>query len=210
YDRTTCRVGPPLMGIKLKLVNWEEGNYTINDSPFPRGVLQNPEKTAEDFYEEDGIRWFKTGDIGQMEADGVLKIIDRKKDLVKLSGGEYISYGKVESILKTCPIVENICTYADPLKDYLFAIVIPDRIQLKERGIELEDLLKDASLGAKISKEISEYGLKNGLVRFEAPGKILFVEDEWTADNGLITAAFKIRRKQVFEMYKDSILELYK
>ncbi|XP_040582204.1 long-chain-fatty-acid--CoA ligase 4 [Lepeophtheirus salmonis] len=221
YDRTTCRVGPPLLGLKLKLVDWEEGNYTINDKPFPRGEIhcggdsisigyfKNPEKTAEDFYEEDGIRWFKTGDIGQMEADGVLKLVDRKKDLVKLSGGEYISYGKVESILKTCPIIENICTYADPLKDYLFAIVIPDKAHLNERGLTPEAACRDASFISSVTKEIGDYGLKNGLVKFEVPTKVLFVSDEWTTENGLITAAFKIRRKQVVEMYKQQIDHLY-
>ncbi|QQP56922.1 Longchainfattyacid-CoA ligase 3-like, partial [Caligus rogercresseyi] len=138
YDRTTCRVGPPLTDYKIKLVNWEEGNYSIDDKPFPRGEIhigyfKNPKKTAEDFYEEDG-------------PDGVLKIIDRKKDLVKLSGGEYISYGKVESIIKTCPLIENICTYADPLKGYLFAVLIPDRAQLTERNIGLDNLLNEDSI----------------------------------------------------------------
>ena len=61
-----------------------------------------PEKTAEDFDEINGRRWFKTGDIGEFQHDGTLKIIDRKKDLVKLQYGEYVSLGKVESCLKTC------------------------------------------------------------------------------------------------------------
>ena len=63
------------------------------------------EKTLEEFYDEDGYRWFRTGDIGQVESDGVIRIVDRKKDLVKLQHGEYISYGKVEAILKTSPLV---------------------------------------------------------------------------------------------------------
>ena len=63
------------------------------------------EKTLEEFYDEDGYRWFRTGDIGQVESDGVIRIVDRKKDLVKLQHGEYISYGKVEAILKTSPFV---------------------------------------------------------------------------------------------------------
>ena len=58
-------------------------------------------------------RWFMTGDIGAFDADGVLRIIDRKKDLVKLQLGEYVSLGKVEAQLKTHPLVENICVYGD-------------------------------------------------------------------------------------------------
>ena len=56
-----------------------------------------------------GRRWFRTGDIGQVEETGSIRIIDRKKDLVKLQYGEYVSLGKVESVLKTCPLVDNIC-----------------------------------------------------------------------------------------------------
>merc|ERR1719312_1006007 len=78
-----------------------------------------------------------TGDIGAFDADGVLRIIDRKKDLVKLQHGEYVSYGKVESVLKTAPIVENICVYADPTKDSIMGIIIPDRNQLRSISTKL-------------------------------------------------------------------------
>lgn len=116
------------MGIRIKLVNWDEGNYRVTDKPYPRGEIhvggdnvalgyfKQAAKTAEEFYEEDGMRWFRTGDIGEVQDDGVVKIVDRKKDLVKLQHGEYISYGKVEAILKTCPIVESICLYGDSSK----------------------------------------------------------------------------------------------
>ena len=94
------------MNCRIKIVNWEEGNYLITDKPYPRGEIHvggknvamgyylNEEKTREEFYEEDGFRWFRTGDIGQVEADGVIRIVDRKKDLVKLQHGEYISFGE--------------------------------------------------------------------------------------------------------------------
>ena len=72
--------------------------------------------TAENFYEEGGKRWFRTGDVGELHEDGTLRIIDRKKDLVKLQLGEYVSLGKVESQLKTHPLVENICVYGDSYK----------------------------------------------------------------------------------------------
>ena len=83
-----------------------------------------PEKTTEDFFEENGIRWFRTGDIGEFDKNGKLKIVDRKKDLVKLQLGEYVSLGKVEAQLKTHHLVENICVYGDPYKKYTVALVI--------------------------------------------------------------------------------------
>lgn len=87
YDPTYGRVGPPLSIIYIRLVNWEEGNYTVKDKPYPRGEIviggdnisvgyyNLPEKTSEDFFVENNIRWFKTGDIGEIHQDGVLKII---------------------------------------------------------------------------------------------------------------------------------------
>ena len=83
------------------------------------GYYKMPEKTKEDFFtDENGMRWFKTGDIGHMMSDGTIRVIDRKKDLVKLQFGEYVSLGKVEAVLKTCPVVDNVCIYGDSTKSY--------------------------------------------------------------------------------------------
>ena len=96
-----------MQGVHLRLVNWEEGGYTVTDECGPRGEImvggghvavgyyEMPDKTAEEFREEAGTRWFRTGDIGQLHGDGTIQIIDRRKDLVKLQGGEYVSLGKV-------------------------------------------------------------------------------------------------------------------
>ena len=78
-----------------------------------------PEKTEEEFTSyAHARRWFRTGDIGEFQRDGTLKIIDRKKDLVKLQFGEYVSLGKVEAVLKTCPVVDNVCIYGESSKSY--------------------------------------------------------------------------------------------
>lgn len=105
----TC--GPPLPNVMVKLVDWDEGNYRATDKPHPRGELvigskgvsscgyyKNEEASKEAFYDEDGLRWFMTGDIGEVIDDGTIKIIDRKKDLVKLAFGEYVSLGKVSFV----------------------------------------------------------------------------------------------------------------
>ncbi len=223
YDRVTGRAGAPLMNVKIKLVDWSEGGYTTKDKPFPRGEIhvggdnvatgyfRNPKKTAEDFYEDsDRIRWFRTGDIGEVHDDGVIKIVDRKKDLVKLQQGEYVSYGKVESVLKTCPIVENICVYADPEKDYLVAIVIPDRTHLSEvTELIAKEAVEDEAVNGKIVSLVAEYGRKQGLEKFEIPSKLVLTADEWTPDSGLVTAAFKIRRRQIVDKYRRQIDQIY-
>lgn len=109
YDLSYGRCGRPLRGIYARLDDWAEGGYKITDKPRPRGelvigskansmsYLDKPEMNAE-LYEHDkdlDIRWFRTGDIAEAYEDGTFKIIDRKKDLVKLANGEYFSLGKV-------------------------------------------------------------------------------------------------------------------
>lgn len=227
-DRKTGRAGAPLLDVKVKLVNWEEGNYLITDRPNPRGEIhiggdnvalgyyKNEQKTEEDFYDSEGLRWFRTGDIGEFDPDGVIRIIDRKKDLVKLPGGEYVSYGKVEAVLKTHALIESICLYADPSKDYVVAIAVPNLPALNElaetMSIEnnpIEKLCKDTKILQNVVNTLNTYGLKNGLEKFELPKKITLVTDEWTPDSGLVTAAFKIRRIFIVRKYENEIKNMY-
>ena len=101
-------MGAPLNGVKVKLIDWEEGGYYKNDTPHPRGEIvvggkmvsngyfKLNELNEQSFYvDSNGLNWFKTGDIGEIYSDGTLKIIDRKRDLIKLANGEFISLGKV-------------------------------------------------------------------------------------------------------------------
>ncbi|KAK3428308.1 hypothetical protein EUGRSUZ_F04354 [Eucalyptus grandis] len=107
-DTSVGRVGAPLPCSFVKVVDWPEGGYLTTDSPMPRGEIviggpnvtlgyfKNDGKTKEVYkVDERGMRWFYTGDIGQFHADGCLEIVDRKKDIVKLQHGEYVSLGKV-------------------------------------------------------------------------------------------------------------------
>lgn len=114
-------VGVPVPSIEAKLVDFPDANYFSTNSPpqgevwlrggsISKGYFKRDDITAE-AYTEDG--WLKTGDIGQWNADGTLSIIDRKKNLVKLAGGEYIALERLESIYKSCGLVSNICLVAD-------------------------------------------------------------------------------------------------
>lgn len=106
-DLSIGRIGAPVQGVKVRLIDWPEGGYFVTDKPHPRGEMvvggphisagyyKLPEQTAEAYEEIDGVRWFKMGDIGEVFENGTFKIIDRKKDLVKLQFGEYVSLGKV-------------------------------------------------------------------------------------------------------------------
>lgn len=174
------RAGHPTTTCDIRLIDWDEGNYRITDKPYPRGEIiigganisegyyKLPEKSREDFFDEDGRRWFRTGDVGEIHEDGVLKIIDRKKDLVKLQAGEYVSLGKVEAELKTCPVVENICVYGDSSKHYTVAIVVPNQKQLEDLAIKqgvdasipFEDLCTSPAIEKAVVKELAEHAKK--------------------------------------------------
>ncbi|XP_067626598.1 fatty acid CoA ligase Acsl3 isoform X1 [Eurosta solidaginis] len=227
-DMTYGRTGAPLTVCDIRLVNWEEGNYRITNKPYPQGEVliggdnvskgyyKLPGKTAEDFFEEDGKMWFKTGDIGEMHPDGVLKIIDRKKDLVKLQAGEYVSLGKVESELKTCPLVENICVYGDPSKQFTVALIVPNQKHLDElaernglQGKSFEELCASAAMEKAVIKEISEHAQKCKLQKFEVPAAITLCKEVWSPDMGLVTAAFKLKRKEIQDKYQHDINRMY-
>lgn len=228
-DMSTGKVGAPMAGMEIKLVNWEEGHYRVTDSPRPRGELviggnsvakgyfKNDQKTSEEFYNEGGKRWFRTGDIGELYDDGTVKIIDRKKDLVKLQLGEYVSLGKVESQLKTHPLVENICVYGDSYQSYTVAVMVPIRNALEKLAQELGKtysdyniLCQDNDIVQAVLKSISIHGIKSNLEKFEIPRMVTLVPEAWTPESGLVTAAFKIKRKVIQTFFQQDIDQMYK
>merc|ERR1712227_884869 len=227
-DLSTGRVGAPLQEVDVRLINWDEGGYTVTDQQGPRGEIvvggshvakeyyAMPEKTEEEFFNDNGKRWFRTGDIGQMMSDGTIKIIDRKKDLVKLQGGEYVSLGKVESLLKTHPAIENICVCGDSSKANMVCLVIPGQAYLDSLSMKLgkstatrEELCKDVEVIADYIKIINSHGNQQKLRKFEIPRAVFLVNEPWTPESGLITAAMKLKRKTIENVFSTEIAEMY-
>ncbi|XP_066338985.1 long chain acyl-CoA synthetase 8-like [Miscanthus floridulus] len=228
-DTSVGRVGPPLPCCYVKLVSWEEGGYRISDSPMPRGEVvvvghsitkgyfNNEAKTNEVYkVDERGIRWFYTGDIGQFHPDGCLEIIDRKKDIVKLQHGEYVSLGKVESALATSNYVENIMVYADPFHNYCVALVVPAHQALEKwaqnSGINykgFEELCQNDQAIKEVQQSLSKAAKVGRLEKFEVPAKIVLLPEPWTPESGLVTAALKLKREQIKTKFKDDLDKLY-
>merc|ERR1712071_685627 len=205
-EHSTGRVGPPVLGINIRLVNWEEGNYRVTDKPHPRGeVLIGGKNITEGYYKLPG----------KTEEDGTLKIIDRKKDLVKLQFGEYVSLGKVESVLKTCPLVENVCIYGDSKRSYVVAMVCPERGALTRLATKLgktgtvEQLVIDRDVVGAALRELTSQGKLMKLQKFEIPGSVHLCLDQWTPDSGLVTAAFKLKRRPLQDFYQTEINRMY-
>lgn len=229
YDELSSgRVGAPLSGVQIRLVDWLEGNYRVQDKPYPRGEIviggsliskgyyKNDKLTQEAYSEENGVRWFHTGDIGEVYPDGTIKIVDRRKDLVKLQFGEYISLGKVESELKGATYVDNLCVIGDSLHDHLIALVVPNPKTIKTLAetfgkghLSYKELCKDEEITKAVTKDIIDFARKQGLNKMEIPVKIHLCSDEWLPDSGLVTAALKIRRRNIHDFYKSEIRNLY-
>uniref|UniRef100_A0A8C3AQN6 long-chain-fatty-acid--CoA ligase n=1 Tax=Cyclopterus lumpus TaxID=8103 RepID=A0A8C3AQN6_CYCLU len=226
-DISTGRVGAPLICCEVRLRDWAEGGYTSRDEPNPRGEIliggpnvtmgyYRQESKDQDFFaDEKGQRWFCTGDIGEIYPDGCLQIVDRKKDLVKLQAGEYVSLGKVECALKNCSIIDNICAYANSDQNYVISFVVPNQKRMtdlaKRRGIlgEWEEICTHPDMEREVLKEIKEVAANIKLQRFEIPVKVHLSPEPWTPETGLVTDAFKLKRKELKNHYLHHIERMY-
>ncbi|KAJ6830190.1 long chain acyl-CoA synthetase 9, chloroplastic [Iris pallida] len=230
YDDTSVgRVGAPLPCSYIKLIDWSEGGYLVTDSPMPRGEIviggpnvtpgyfKNEDKTNEVYkVDERGMRWFYTGDIGRVHSDGCLEIIDRKKDIVKLQHGEYVSLGKVEAALSVSPYVDNIMLHADPFHSYCVTLVVPARQALEnwasKQGISFSDFA-DLCQKQEVVKEVQGSLVKAAkqarLEKFEIPSKIKLMPEAWTPESGLVTAALKLKREVIRKTFAEDLSNLY-
>lgn len=228
-DTSVGRVGAPLPCSFIKLIDWPEGGYLISDKPMPRGEIviggpnvtlgyfKNDSKTNEVYkVDERGMRWFYSGDIGQFHADGCLEIVDRKKDIVKLQHGEYVSLGKVESILIVSPYVDNIMLHADSFRSYCVALVVASESALQkwalEQGIsfsDFDDLCKKNAVVKEVYSSLVQAAKKARLEKFEIPAKIKLLSQPWTPESGLVTAALKLKRDVIRKAFSEELSKLY-
>ena len=135
---------------------------------------------------------------------------------MKLQFGEYVSLGKVESELKTCPLVENICVYGDASKTYTVALVVPNHKNLQEIaknfgiiGTSVEELCNNPRIEKAVLEALIEHSKKCKLQKFEIPAAVKLCSETWSPDMGLVTAAFKLKRKAVEERYQHEIRRMY-
>jgi len=211
--------------VECKLADFPDAGYFATNKPNPQGEVwlrgpsvmegyyQNEKETA-DAITEDG--WFKTGDIGEWDRRGHLKLIDRKKNLIKTLNGEYIALEKLESIYRAAHVVANICCYADDSKAKPIAIIVPAEPALNSLaasvgvgGGSLEELVHNKKLQAAVLKELQTAGRQGGLSGIEIIEGVVVSDEEWTPQNGLVTAAQKLNRKGILQKYKKEVAEAY-
>lgn len=206
-DHKIGTVGKPLENVEVRIAG--DGEILVRGPSIFSGYWNQPNETQTAF--EDG--WFKTGDVGSVDANGFLSVTDRKKDLIKTSGGKFIAPQPMENALKHNPLIAEAVVVGDRRK-FASVIIAPNFVALEEwartRKVafasrqELVDALPVVSLYTEIVET-----LNRDLAQFERLKKIILVPDIFTAENGTLTASMKLRRRIVEERYREQIDRLY-
>ena len=209
-------VGVVLPCNEVKLVDVPDMAYLSTDLPRPRGEIwvrgfnvfagyyKLPDVTAE-CLTEDG--WFMTGDVGEWQDDGSLRIVDRKKNLFKLAQGEYIRPEHIEGVYKQSKHVAAIYVHGDSLHAHLVAIVVPNADAYGGRS--RAELIKDPKVMRDVLASMQAVGKAEKLNGFESVRRVLLVDEEFSVENGLLTPTLKVKRHAVAKRYEREIKELY-
>ena len=174
------------------------------------GYYHKPQATAEAI---DAQGWFHTGDIGELDADGFLKITDRKKDIIVTAGGKKIAPQPIENLVRNTPLLKNAVLIGDKRK-FPVLLVVPDVKALvawaAQRGLPTDDVdqfLEQPDVVAKIERE-TMVNLRD-LASFEMPKKIVVIKDDFTIERGELTPTLKVKRAVVEKEYRALIDAAY-
>jgi len=227
-DIRSGSVGPPIACVEIKLVDIPHMGYTSDisiNNPFPRGEVcvrggcvspgyfKNKEKTDEVF-DKDG--WYHTGDIGQINKNGTLTIIDRAKNIFKLSQGEYVAPEFLEAIYLRSTFVAQCFIYGDSLQPFLVAVVVPDEETVKAwaKGNSIQGTFKELcdnpDLKEIILKDMTRVGKEAKLNGFEFIKSIHLEHTLWSLENGILTPTMKLKRHECKVKYLQNINDLYR
>jgi long-chain acyl-CoA synthetase len=187
----------------------DDGEILVKGPTIFKGYYNNPEATAEAFEGE----WFKTGDIGTIDADGYLKITDRKKDLIINSAGKNIAPQRVEAVLKTVPFVTQAVVFGDKQKHLVALITLDEQAACdfaRERNWEFDsyfDLSRSTALLGFLKKELQ--ARSRDLADYEQVKRFAILANELSVEAGELTATLKIKRNVVGRNYKSLIDQMY-
>ena len=200
-------VGKTLPNLEVRIA--EDGEILVRGPSVFKGYWNRPEETKAAL--SDG--WFKTGDIGNIDADGFLSVTDRKKDLIKTSGGKFIAPQPIENSLKLNSLVGVPAILGDRRK-FAAVIISPNFVALEQwaRGSNIpfssrQELVANPKVQS-LYEEIVE-GVNQNLARFEKLKRVILVADEFTVENGVLTPTMKLKRRVIEERYRQQIDELY-
>jgi long-subunit acyl-CoA synthetase (AMP-forming) len=201
-------VGRALPGCEVKLA--EDGEVICRGGNVFRGYLNDPAKTA-DALDADG--WLHSGDIGEIDDDGYLKIVDRKKELIITAGGKNISPANLEAALKSFPLIGQACVIGDG-RPFVSALLVLDPevapAWAKQRGIDgasLAELAEHPDMRTEIEQSVADANKRFSNV--ERVKKFALLGEEWLPDSEELTPTMKLKRRGIHTKYADVIDELY-
>jgi long-chain acyl-CoA synthetase len=200
-------VGKTLPNIEVRIA--EDGEILVRGPSVFKGYWNRPQETQAALL--DG--WFKTGDIGKLDADGFLSITDRKKDLIKTSGGKFIAPQPLENSLKHSALIAEAVIVGDKRKFPAVLVapyfpVLEDWARANQVGFSSrEDLVAHPKVKALYEGIVGD--VNGNLARFEQLKKVILVTEEFSTENGALTASMKLRRRVVEERYRERIDEMY-
>jgi long-chain acyl-CoA synthetase len=202
-------VGRPIEGVEVRIAS--DGEILSRGPNTFLGYLKDEVATKETVDDEG---WLHTGDIGELDADGFLRITDRKKELIITAGGKNISPANVETLLKQHPLVGQACVVGDR-RPYLVALVVLDpeaaATWARERGLaaaSLAEIAAHPALRAEIQRAVDEANRR--LARVESVRKFAVLPSEWTVEGGELTPTLKLKRRVILEKHRDVIEEMYR
>lgn len=200
-------VGKPLGNVEVRIA--DDGEILVRGPSVFKSYWNKPEETRNAFV--DG--WFKTGDIGRLDEAGFLYVTDRKKDLLKTSGGKFIAPQPIEGSLKHHPWITEAVVVGDKRK-FPSVLIFPNfatvETHAQQDGLQFssrEELVRIPDIQARYAGIVS--ALNEGLAQFEKLKKFCLVPDELSPANGTLTASLKLRRRVIEERYRDQIESMY-
>ena len=200
-------VGKPLANVEVRIA--DDGEVLARAPSIFKGYWNRPLETQAAFV--DG--WFKTGDIGHLDSDGFLSITDRKKDLIKTSGGKFIAPQPIENSLKLNPLIGTAVVFGDRRK-FPAVLIAPHFPALEDWAlanqvefVSREELVANAKVQALYDGIIED--LNQNLARFEKLKRVLLVPEELSTEDGTLTHTLKVRRRGIEERYRTLIDEMY-
>lgn len=201
-------VGKPIRNVEVRIAS--DGEIEVKGPNVMLGYYNKPEATREVFT-EDG--WFRTGDIGEFDDDGFLKITDRKKELFKTSGGKYIAPSPIEQMIKGSRFVSQVVLVGNERK-FPAALIVPSFEQLEAyaRSLGLDpsspkELCEHEHIVAFFQRQVEEH--TEGLSQFEKVKRIALLERELTVESGELTPTMKVKRRVVNEKFAMIIERIY-
>jgi long-chain acyl-CoA synthetase len=203
----------------VKLVRVDGVNYDPRGSPMRGEVVIRGPQVFKGYYKDDELTrevldaegWYRTGDIGGFTEDGYLQIVDRVKQLVKLSQGEYLSLTALSDIYGSTPGLKNVYVYADSHHDAPLAVVVPGPELTGQWELQgIAKFIGNAEAEAQVIALLNKTAEKQKLRGFERIAQVLLDNEEFSIENGLLTPSMKPQWPSLKKKYEASLIELFK